>query len=218
MRIEGTRNLVAAARAAGARRLVAESVAFIYAPARGLGQGRGGAADDATAGQLRPGCRGALASLEQQVLGAEGIEGLVLRYGWLYGPGHLLRPRRLAGARMRKRRSPIVGQGTGIFSFIHVEDAARRPWRRSSAAPPASTTSSMTSRRRSASGCRSTPRRSARSRRAGSRSGWPRCVAGAGVVGGAIGMRGASNAKAKRELGWQPSHPSWRQGFAASLS
>jgi nucleoside-diphosphate-sugar epimerase len=85
LRIEGTRNLMASAKAAGARRVVAQSIAFIYAPGKGAR-----VETDALAMQPdgNPGAslRGVL-SLEQQVLATPGIAGVVLRYGRLYGPG-----------------------------------------------------------------------------------------------------------------------------------
>ncbi|MFN8160479.1 MAG: NAD-dependent epimerase/dehydratase family protein [Solirubrobacterales bacterium] len=91
IRTEGTRNLLAAARAAGARRVVAQGVAFMYAP-------EGGWVKDEEAPLMRgaPGAFGesveAAVSLEEQVTGAGGIEGLVLRYGWFYGPGTFYAP------------------------------------------------------------------------------------------------------------------------------
>jgi nucleoside-diphosphate-sugar epimerase len=83
LRIEGTRNLVAAARAAGARRMVAQSIAFVYAA--GPGPRREGDPLDQSEAQRRT-IEGVLA-LEHAVLNAPGIDGLVLRYGRLYGPG-----------------------------------------------------------------------------------------------------------------------------------
>ena len=85
MRIEGTRNLVAAARAAGARRLVAQSIVWIYAPGREP-HTEEDALDVGAAGSLGATVRGVVA-LETAVLGAAPMEGVVLRYGWFYGPG-----------------------------------------------------------------------------------------------------------------------------------
>src|SRR6266540_4877962 len=121
IRIEGTRNLVAAARAAGARRLVAQSIAFAYAPVEGPVKDE----DDPLyldAGEPLGPTMQAVADLERQTLGAEGIEGLVLRYGYLYGPGTTYAPEGDTAARVRRHRFPVVGTGTGVFSFIHVED------------------------------------------------------------------------------------------------
>ena len=148
----------------------------------------------------------------------EGIEGVVLRFGWLYGPGTYYDRGGQQADEVAKRRLPIVGPGTGTFSFVHVEDAASaavaaldhgapgtynvvddepaplRDWvpvyaRALGAKPP-----------------RHVPV-------------WlARLAAGKDIAASAVGMRGADNAKAKRELGWQPAHPSWRQGFGDSLS
>lgn len=212
VRSEGTRNLVAAARAAGARRLVAESVAFLYAP-----EGEWLKDEEASLFVGAPAPFGdavdALADLERQVTGAEGIEGLVLRYGWLYGPGTYFDRDGSQTEEVLKRRAPIVGKGTGTFSFLHVEDAA------------AATVAAV---ERGAPGVYNVvddepaPYRewlpvfaeaigAKRPRRVPV---WlARLVAGPAAAAMAVGLRGASNAKAKRELGWEPRHPSWRQGF-----
>jgi 2-alkyl-3-oxoalkanoate reductase len=79
--------------------------------------------------------------METRVLAAEGIEGVVLRYGWFYGPGTYFAEDGSTASDVRRRRYPIVGNGGGLFSFIHLDDAAPRPLRHSSAARPASTTS-----------------------------------------------------------------------------
>jgi 2-alkyl-3-oxoalkanoate reductase len=212
LRGEGTRNLLAAARAAGARRLVAESVAFFYAP-------EGDWIKDEEAPLYRDApppfgdAAAALADLERQVLGAEDIEGLVLRYGWLYGPGTYYAPDGSLTEDAMRRRAPVVGKGGGTFSFVHVEDAA------------AATVAAL---ERGAPGAYNVvddepaPLREwapAFAAAVGARKplrvpAWlARLLAGPGAVAMATQLRGASNAKAKRELGWQPSYPSWRQGF-----
>ncbi len=216
IRSEGTRNLVDAAQAAGARRLVAESIAFAYRP-------QGGRVKDEEAPPFddAPGNFGvafeAVADLERQVLGAEGIDGLVLRYGWLYGPGTYYDRGGQQAEEVTKRRLPIVGKGTGVFSFIHTEDAA---------------SATAAALERGASGIYNVvddepaPLRewvpayaealgAKRPRRVPA---WlARLVAGKDVAAAALEMRGADNAKAKRELGWQPTFPSWRQGFLSAL-
>jgi nucleoside-diphosphate-sugar epimerase len=213
VRSEGTRNLVAAARAAGAKRLIAESVAFFYAP-------EGGWVKDEEAplflGAPPPfgSAAAALAELERQVLEAEGIEGIVLRYGWLYGPGTYYAADGSLTEDAHKRKAPVVGKGAGTFSFVQVEDAA------------AATVAVL---ERGAPGAYNVvddepaPMREwapAFAAAVGAKKplrvpAWiARLVAGPGAVAMATQLRGASNAKAKRELGWQPSYPSWRQGFA----
>ncbi len=169
IRTEGTRNLIAAARAAGAGRFVAQSIAFIYAPIGGWVKSEDDPVMTEAGGEFGT-ALDATMDLERQVLGAEGMEGLVLRYGFFYGPGTSYAADGYQADEVRRRRFPIVGGGDGVFSFIHVEDAAAATVAAASAEVPGSTTSATTSRRRCASGCRSTPRRSAPSGRCGSRS------------------------------------------------
>ncbi|HEU4943578.1 MAG TPA: NAD(P)-dependent oxidoreductase, partial [Solirubrobacterales bacterium] len=111
VRTEGTRNLVDAARAAGARRMVAESVAFLYAP-----HGNWVKDEEAPLFEGAPapfgGAVEALADLERQVCGAEGLDGIVLRFGWFYGPGTAYAADGSQADETRKRRLPIVGKGT----------------------------------------------------------------------------------------------------------
>ncbi|HEX3323955.1 MAG TPA: NAD(P)-dependent oxidoreductase [Solirubrobacterales bacterium] len=213
LRTEGTRNLLAAACAAGARRMVAESVAFLYAPVGEWVKG-----EEAPLFMGAPGPFGdavdALADLERQVTGAEGIEGVVLRYGWLYGPGTYFDRDGSQTEDARKRRAPIVGKGDGTFSFVQVEDAA---------------TATVAAVERGAPGIYNVvddepaPMRdwlpvfadavgAKHPRRVPV---WlARLLAGSAAAATATQLRGASNAKAKRGLNWQPSYPSWRQGFA----
>lgn len=216
IRREGTRNLVAAARAAGARRIVAESVAFFYRPEGDWVKDEQAPLFDGAPGHFGAALE-ALVDLEQQVLGAEGIEGLVLRYGWLYGPGTYYDRDGSQAAEVLKRRSPIVGRGTGTFSFVHVDDAA---------------SAAVAALQRGAPGTYNVvddepaPLREWLPVYAEALGAKPprrvpfwlaRLVVGAPFAGAAIGMRGAANAKAKRELGWEPIHPSWRQGFRDAL-
>jgi 2-alkyl-3-oxoalkanoate reductase len=212
VRSEGTRNLIAATKAAGARRLVAESVAFLYAP-----EGDWVKEEGAPLFHDSPPPFGAaveaLADLERQVTGAEGIEGVVLRYGWLYGPGTYFDREGSQTEEALRRRVPIVGKGTGTFSFLQVEDAA------------AATVAAV---ERGAPGVYNV----ADDEPAPMRDWVPvfaeavgakpprrvpvwlaRLIAGSAAANSATDLRGASNAKAKRELGWQPSYASWRQGF-----
>lgn len=216
VRSEGTRNLVAAAQAAGAQRIVAESVAFFYEPEGDWVKDEEAPLFRDPPGRFAAG-RDALVELERQVTGAEGLEGVVLRLGWFYGSGtHFDRGGSMAEETL-KRRNPIVGSGDGVFSFVHVDDAAtaivaaldhgapgiynvvddepvpQREWLPVYAA---------------ALGAKP-PRRV---------PAWlARVVAGSDLASTGISMRGASNAKAKRELGWLPAHPSWRQGFRDAL-
>ena len=215
IRTEGTRNLIAAAAEAGARRIVAESVAFFYAP-----RGDWVKDEEAPITLGAPGPLGtaveALADLERQVLDAEGIEGVVLRYGWLYGPGTSYAADGSQAEDVRKRRLPVVGKGTGTFSFVHVEDAAGATVAAAEAGAagvfnivddePAAQREWLPVYAETIGAKR--PRRVPL---------WlAKLVVGA-IAANAVELRGASNARAKRELGWRPRYPSWRQGFAEAL-
>jgi len=212
LRVEGTRNLVAAAKTAGARRLIAESVAFFYVP-----EGDWVKDEDAPAFGEAPGQFGeaskALAELERQVTGADGLEGIVLRYGWLYGPGTYYDRDGSQTEDFHKRRMPIVGQGTGVFSFVQVEDAASATVAAVERGDPGiynvvddepAPLSEWAPAFAQAVGAKK-PRRVPV---------WlARLIAGPAAAAMTTAQRGASNAKAKRELGWRPRYASWRQGF-----
>jgi nucleoside-diphosphate-sugar epimerase len=215
LRDEGTRNLVRAAEAAGVRRLVAQSIAFAYAPGEGLRSEDDPLFDDAPAPWGRS--VAAVRALEEQTLASGSVEGIVLRYGYFYGPGTAYAGDGSTAAMVRKRAFPLVGGGRGVYSFIHVHDAAAatvaaldrgapgvynvvdddpaavREWLPEYAAalgarPP-----------------RKVPRLAAR------------IAAGRLAVYMMTGLQGATNAKARRELGWEPSLPSWRRGFREAL-
>jgi nucleoside-diphosphate-sugar epimerase len=216
LRTEGTRNLLDAASAAGARRFISQSIAFAY---RNEGSRVKSEADpllDDAPDAFGSGVK-ALRQMEAMVLGADGLDGLVLRYGFFYGPGTHYGDDGAMVADVRRRRLPIVGRGTGVFSFIHVDDAAD---------------ATVSAVERGAAGVYNVT-----DDEPAAMSDWVPVLAEAAgakrpmrvpvwlakLVGGrqaatfASVLRGASNEKAKRELGWQPAHPSWRNGFAESL-
>ncbi len=217
VRVEGTRNLVLAARAAGARRLVAQSVCFLYAPVGAMVSSE----DSPTLGSNAPGGFGtavaAALDLERQVLAADGVDGLVLRYGFFYGPGTHYAPDGYQADQVRRRRFPIVGDGDGVFSFVHVDDAADATAAACERGEPGiyNVCDDDPARLRdwlpvyaSAVGAKP-PRRI---------PAWlARLFAGKPLTAMLTSLRGASNAKAKRELGWQPAYPSWRRGFGEAL-
>jgi nucleoside-diphosphate-sugar epimerase len=142
----------------------------------------------------------------------------VLRCGWLYGPGTYFAADGSSAAEVRKRRYPVVGAGTGTFSFLHVEDCAAAfaaalergaPGVYNVADDEPVAGNEWLPVYAEALGAKS-PRRVPY---------WlARLAAGKAMAEAAVQMRGAANARAKRELGWQPAHPSWRQGFAESLT
>lgn len=216
VRTEGTRNLIAAAQAAGARRIVAESVAFFYAP---FGDWVKDEEAPLFESALPPFAEavGALLDLERQVIRAEGLEGVVLRYGWFYGPGTHFASDGSQADETRRRRLPIVGEGSGTFSFVHVEDAAAATVAALSGGPPGiynvvddepAPMREWVPLYAEALGAKP-PRRVPV---------WlAKLVAGRAIAANATELRGASNEKAKRELGWQPRYASWRQGFDEAL-
>jgi nucleoside-diphosphate-sugar epimerase len=215
IRTEGTRNLVAAAVAAGARRIVAQSIAFAYAPTgEGLKRETDSLWDDAPWPWRRS--VEALRELEGAVTNTEGIEGLVLRYGFYYGPGSAYGPGGHWEREVKRRRFPVVGSGAGVFSFIHIDDAADATVAAAErGAPgiynvvdddPASVREWLPVYARSLGAKR--PRRVPRF--------LARLVAGPYAVMLATELRGASNERAKTGLAWQPRYSSWRQGFTES--
>jgi len=217
VRAEGTTNLIAAARRAGARRFICQSIAFAYKPAGEPGV----VGEDAPLFANAPAPFGAavqvLEEMERQVLEAGSLEGLVLRYGWFYGPGTYFARDGSTSRDVRKRRFPVVGSGRGLWSFIHVDDAADATVAAVERGAPGvynvvddepGAMSDWLPVLADALGARP-PRRAPL---------WlARLVAGSAVATMATVLPGASNAKAGRELGWRPAHESWRSGFAQSL-
>ncbi|HEU5421680.1 MAG TPA: NAD(P)-dependent oxidoreductase [Streptosporangiaceae bacterium] len=209
LRTEGTDNLLAAAREAGVGRFIAQSFASLrYAREGGMVKTESDPLDPSPAAGARE-TNAAMRYLDERVTQAGGI---ALRYGGFYGPDD----DGLAGP-VRKRQFPVIGSGEGVSSFVHLDDAAAatilaldhdgpaiynivddepapmRVWlpvlaEILGAKPP-----------------RHVPA-------------WvARLFAGEGGVMMGTQSRGASNARARRELGWTPRYPSWRQGFAAAF-
>ncbi|MGH3453837.1 MAG: NAD-dependent epimerase/dehydratase family protein [Nocardioidaceae bacterium] len=213
LRTEGTDHLLAASRAAGVSRFVVQSfTGWPYAREGGPVKTE----DDPLDPDPPKACRQTLEAmryLERTVPAADGIVGVALRYGGFYGPGTSLAPDGMHVEMIRKRRFPIVGAGTGVWSFIHIDDVAG---------------ATVAAAERGSGGVYNVvddepapvaewlpyladvlgakpPRRVPT---------WVGQLAGGSfAVSMMTRVRGASNAKAKRELGWQPIHPSWREGF-----
>ena len=124
LRIEGTDNLLAAARAVGVRRFVAQSNgAFSYARTGDAVKNEQDPLDRSPVRQMGP-MIAAIEHLEKAVLGAAWIEGIVLRYGAFYGPGTSMAPGSEQFEMIRKRKFPVVGDGGGVWSFVHIAEAA----------------------------------------------------------------------------------------------
>ena len=216
LRSEGTSILIEAAGRAGARRFIAQSIAFAYDPA-----GDSLATEEDPLHRIVPpqfaDILGAVQTLERTVLGANALEGVVLRYGYFYGPGTIYARDGSFAQDVSRRRMPLVGHGGGVFSFIHINDAARatvaalgesdagvynivdddpapvREWLPYYA-------EQLGARR---------PFRVPR---------WlGRLAAGSYAVYLMTEQRGASDWKAKERLGWAPEYGSWREGFRAEL-
>jgi nucleoside-diphosphate-sugar epimerase len=216
IRTEGTTNLVAAALAAGTRRMVAQSIAFAYSPSGSdIKDEQDPLYNDAPAPWSRS--VRAVAELERLVTENDKLDGLVLRYGFFYGAGSSYASDGSIAAQVRARRFPIVGKGDGVFSFIHVDDAAAatvaavdRGWPGiynvvDDDPAPLRDWLPAYAEALGAKKPRRVPRLIAR------------LVAGSYAVMLATELRGASNERAKRELDWQPRYPSWRQGFKDAL-
>jgi 2-alkyl-3-oxoalkanoate reductase len=219
LRTEATDHLLAAGRAVGARRFVAQSFgAFRFARTGGPVQTEADPLDPNPPAPLRPVVEGLL-YLEQAVTTIEWGEGLALRYGGFYGPGTSisLAPDAQMAAPIRKRRFPIVGDGGGVWSHVHIEDAAAATAAAVERGQPGiyyivddepAPVREWLPVLASALGAKP-PRRVPR---------WlGRLAAGEAATVMMTEARGASNAKAKRELGWQLRYASWRQGFARGL-
>jgi nucleoside-diphosphate-sugar epimerase len=219
LRTEGTDHLLAAGRAVGARRFVAQSIAaFGFARTGGPVQTEADLLDPNVPTALRSGLT-AILHLEQAVTTMDWGQGLVLRYGSFYGPGtgFSLAPDALMAGPIRKRRFPLVGGGGGVWSFVHVEDAAAATVAAVENGQPGiynvvddepAPVREWLPALASALGAKP-PRHVPR---------WlVRLAAGETATVMMTEVRGASNAKAKRELGWQLRYPSWRLGFAQGL-
>ena len=210
LRTEGTDALLAAAREAGVRRFVAQSFAsYRYAREGAMIKTEDDPLDPSPPAMARE-TNAAMWYLDRVVTDAGGI---ALRYGGFYGAANdgLVKP-------VRKRQFPVVGDGAGFSSFIHLDDAA------------AATVLALEGERAGiynitddepapmrewlpalASALGARPPRHVPLWLAG-------LVAGKGAVMMAVGSRGAANAKARRELGWVPRYPSWREGFVAAYA
>jgi nucleoside-diphosphate-sugar epimerase len=218
LRTEGTDHLLAAGRAVGVRRFVAQSYAgWPFARTGGPVKSEDDPLDPAPAKAMQR-TLDAIRYLERAVTAADWTEGIVLRYGGFYGPGTSLDRDGEHLEMIRKRKFPVVGGGAGVWSFIHIEDAAdatvaavergRRGIYNVVDDDPAAVAEWLPAIA-AAVGARP-PRRV------------PlfvgRLLAGEAAAVMMTEVRGASNAKAKRELGWRPRHATWREGFAQAAA
>ena len=123
VRLEGGGNVYNAARAAGAERYIVQSTGFFYGPGAGLATETDPLATNASPGIARS--VQTYQQIEERVLGSGDLEGVALRYGFFYGPGTYHDPENGSVTRqVREQNYPVIGSGRGVFSFVHVQDAA----------------------------------------------------------------------------------------------
>lgn len=202
LRIEGTRNLLEGCKAAGVDKLVAESITFAF----------DGRSEDRMKPMLNMGSFqrsvDAALSLEQQVTEAGGI---VLRFGYFYGPDTAISD--LWPAAVKRRTMPVIGKGTGWWSFIHMDDAASATVAALERGRPGETYNICDDEPILATEAMATVAIAAGARR-------PLRLPAVGpyyAIHYFNKSTGASNAKAKAELGWTPRYPSFREGFASTI-
>jgi nucleoside-diphosphate-sugar epimerase len=217
LRTEGTDHLLAAARTTGARRFVAQS--FTGWTNQRIGGPVKSETDPIDPDPTRPSRRtlAAIRSMESTVEHAGDLDWVLLRYGVLYGPGTGIAPGGEVVEMVRKRRLPLVAGGTGVWSFVHIDDAAAA----TAAAvdsdvvgvynivdddpAPVSQWLPLLARTVGAKPPVPVP-------------GWlARPLVGEHGIAMMTALRGSSNAKARHDL-WEPEHRSWRQGFAEVMT
>ena len=216
LRTEGTDHLLSAGRAIGVRRVVAQSfTSWPYAREGSAVKDENAPLDPHPASTMRESLD-AIRHLERAVTGADWTEGIVLRYGFLYGPGTSLDRGGEQLEMIRKGKFPVIGGGGGVWSFVHVGDAA-----------DATVAALERGRRGIYNVVDDEPAPVAEwlpavATTLGARKPWrvPRFVgrlaAGEAGVVMMTSTRGASNAKARAELDWAPVHSSWRGALGAA--
>jgi len=215
LRTEGTDHLLSAGQAVGVKRFVAQSNIAAYAMTGSAVKNEEDPLDTDPDSLAAPNVA-AIRHLEEAVLAATWTEGIALRYGWFYGPGTSMAPGTEIYEMVRKRKFPLVGDGGAVWSFIHIADAAeatlaaiehgKRGIYNVADDEPAEVADWLPALAEQIGAKR--PRRVPRF--------LGRLFGGEFAVLMMTELRGASNAKAKRELAWQPAHPSWRQGLTAA--
>jgi nucleoside-diphosphate-sugar epimerase len=216
LRTEGTEHLLAGARAAGARRIIVQSYAgWPYARTGGPVKTEDDPLDPHPPRHQRASLA-ALRAMEDLVLGARDLEGIVLRYGGFYGKGSSLAPGTEYGEQIRGRRFPIVGDGAGVWSFIHLHDAAAATRAALIQARPGEIYNIVDDEPVAVSEWLPAMAELLGGGRPRHVPAWVgRLAVGAVGVSMMTRIRGASNAKARRELAWTPRYPTFRKGLAA---
>jgi nucleoside-diphosphate-sugar epimerase len=216
LRSQGTRALLRAAKATGVKRFISQSIAFAYEP------GGGAPASEDTrlyinAPKAYSSVIAAVHECEDATLHTEGIAGVVLRYGYLYGPGTIYARDGSFARAVAKRGVPIVGRGTGVLSYVHVDDAATATLKALESdvtgvfnivddePVPVSEWLPVFAELLGAKPPYRAPAFIAR------------LIGGPYLIYMTVEQTGASNAHAKEALDWQPKYASWREGFMAEL-
>jgi 2-alkyl-3-oxoalkanoate reductase len=213
VRLEGNKNLIAAAQQTRVRRLLVQSTGFWYAPGERLADESESFAYDASPA-VAAGVR-RYAELEAMTLGRTEFEGVALRYGFFYGPGTWFMPDGDMGEQARQQQLPIIGCGQGVWSWVHIDDAAAATVRALDGAPgaynivddnPSEQRVWLTAFARYC-GALEPPHVSEQEALQ---------AEGPDAVYYATRLRGASNAKAKRELGFRPRPLQWLTNTAVT--
>lgn len=212
VRIEGTGNLFDAALAAGAKRFVSQSIAFAYAPG-----GKRLKTEDCALYKRTPPSFGnvidAVRDLEEKTLSNADLPGVVLRYGYFYGPATVYATDGSFANDVRQRRVPIVGKGTGVFSFVHVNDAASATAAALDRGDPG-IYNIVDNEPAPVADWLPIYAEALGAPRPGCVPRWiTRLLVGPYATHLMCDQHGASNAKAKRCLGWSPRYSTWRTGF-----
>ena len=216
-RTEVTDTLLSAARTVGTRRFIAQSFCgWPFGHQGGPVKTEEDPLDPNPPANFRK-TLAAIRSLEESVKSSKDVEALALRYGLFYGPGTAIAKDGPVVDLIRKHKLPIVGNGAGVWSFIHIEDAARATVAAMSRGSPGiynvvddepAPVSTWLPYLAEVLGAKPPQK-------------LPALIARVAIGEGGVMMmtevRGGSNAKAKRELGWQPMVPSWRTGFVQVL-
>lgn len=214
LRTEGTDHLLAAAAAAGARRFIAQSyTGWTNARSGGPVKDEDDPLDPTPPAAQRQ-TLAAIRHLERVVPAAAPMQGIVLRYGSFYGPGA---SDEFVGL-IRKRRVPVIGDGAGIWSFLHIHDAAAATVAALDHGEPG-VYNVVDDEPASVAEWLPFLAQTAGAKPPLHLPAWlGRLAAGEVGVSMMTQIRGSSNAKAKQDLGWRPAWPSWRQGFRDGLA
>jgi nucleoside-diphosphate-sugar epimerase len=218
LRTEGTEYLLAAAREVGARTFVAQS----YTGWPNIREGGRIKTEDDPLDPNPPGAMrrtlAAIRQLEAMVAHASELSGIVLRYGSFYGPGTVIALNGAIVQMVRQRKFPIVGGGGGVWSFIHIDDAASAT-RLAIEQGPAGIFNIVDDEPAEVAVWLPELARAVNGRPPFHLPVWlGRIMIGESGVSMMTQVRGSSNAKAKKVLGWQPRFPTWREGFRQGLT